>query len=245
MILLSVWLLLVFLLGASVGSFLNVCVVRIPHYEKSVLWPGSHCFNCFQPIGWYDNLPLVSYWLLRGRCRTCKAPFSIRYFLTELFTGLGFAGLFYLEVFRNVHRFGDPAGFNPIFLQFGLVPAAGWIVWGYHAILLSFLIVVSLSDIDHLEIPMSVTVTGMVVGLVGSVLFPWPWPWPADQPNLLWKVVFPGPALHGLGVRVLATGLYPWPVWDELPAWMPHGSRLAGLATGLAGLLAGLLPRAV
>jgi leader peptidase (prepilin peptidase)/N-methyltransferase len=60
MILLSVWLLLVFLLGASVGSFLNVCIVRIPHYEKSVLWPGSHCFNCFQPIRRYDNLPLVS-----------------------------------------------------------------------------------------------------------------------------------------------------------------------------------------
>lgn len=245
MILLCVWLLLVFLLGACVGSFLNVCVVRIPHYEKSILWPGSHCFHCYQPIRWYDNLPLVSYWLLRGRCRTCKAPYSIRYFLTELGTGLAFAGLFYLEAHHNVHRFGSQAGFDAFQIQFGLIPPAAWVVWGYHSILLSFLIVVSLSDIDHLEIPMSVTVTGMIVGLIGSVLFPWPWPWPIEQPNLLWKTVAYGPTLSGWGVKTPVTGLYPWPVWDELPAWMPHGSRLAGLATGLAGLLAGLLPRVV
>src|SRR5262245_29582330 len=177
MILLSVWLLLVFLLGAAFVSFLNVCVVRIPRYEKSIFWPRSQCFSCLQRIRWYDNRQLLNYWMLRGRCRTCKAPFSIRYWLTELVTGLAFASLFYLEVFHNVHRYGPNAGFEPIFLQFGVVPWQGWVVWGYHAVLLSFLIVVSLSDIDHLEIPMSVTVTGMAVGLVGAVLFPWPWPW--------------------------------------------------------------------
>src|SRR5947209_3479970 len=95
------WLPFVFALGAAVGSFINVCAYRLP-YEKSLFWPGSRCGKCYQPIRWYDNLPLLSYWVLRGRCRTCGATFSIRYFLVELFTGLAFVGLFYLEIVRNV-----------------------------------------------------------------------------------------------------------------------------------------------
>src|SRR5262245_61340638 len=102
MALLIIWLVLLFLMGSAVGSFLNVCVYRSP-CEKSLLWPGSRCGRCLQPVRWYDNLPLVSYWLLRGRCRHCGARFSARYFLVELLTGLGFAGLFYLEVVANVH----------------------------------------------------------------------------------------------------------------------------------------------
>src|SRR5262249_50510800 len=82
----------------ALGSFINVCVSRLP-YEKSLLWPGSRCGSCFQPIKLLDNIPLVSYWVLRGRCRTCGARFSIRYFLVELFTALAFAGLFYLDVY--------------------------------------------------------------------------------------------------------------------------------------------------
>src|SRR5947209_16126703 len=95
------WHVAVFLLGAAVGSFLNLCACRLP-YEKSTLWPGSHCPRCFQAIRWYDNLPLLGYWILRGRCRTCGERFSIRYFLVELFTGLVWAGLFYLVIDRNV-----------------------------------------------------------------------------------------------------------------------------------------------
>ncbi len=92
---------IVFLFGACVGSFLNVCAYRLP-FEKSVLWPGSRCGSCLQPVRWYDNLPLLSYWLLRGRCRDCGATFSSRYFWVELATGLAFLGLFYLEVILNV-----------------------------------------------------------------------------------------------------------------------------------------------
>ena len=61
-----VWLFLVFVLGAIVGSFVNVCVARLP-LEKSILWPGSRCGSCLQRVRWYDNLPLLSYWLLRGQ----------------------------------------------------------------------------------------------------------------------------------------------------------------------------------
>src|SRR5947208_13206977 len=95
------WLVFAFLLGTAVGSFLNVCAYRLP-YEKSVLWPGSRCGSCYQAIRWYDNIPLLSYWLLRGRCRICGATFSPRYFLVELFTGLAFAALFYLEIYQNI-----------------------------------------------------------------------------------------------------------------------------------------------
>src|SRR5207244_12084750 len=95
------WLFVVFVLGTIVGSFLNVCIYRIP-LEKSILWPGSRCGSCLQPVRWYDNIPLLSYLLLRGRCRTCHSAFSARYFLIELLTGLCFVGLFYLEIVDNV-----------------------------------------------------------------------------------------------------------------------------------------------
>src|SRR5215813_13336840 len=92
----------VFVGGALLGSFLNVCVARLPQ-EKSLLWPpGSRCGRCFQPVRWYDHLPLVSYWVLRGRCRSCGAAFSVRYFVVELFTGLAFVGLFHAEIVLNL-----------------------------------------------------------------------------------------------------------------------------------------------
>src|SRR5438270_1536709 len=86
-------LLFVFVFGTIVGSLLNVCIYRIP-LEKSIIWPGSRCSNCLQAVRWYDNIPLLSYLRLRGRCRTCHARFSSRYFWIELLTGLCFAGLF-------------------------------------------------------------------------------------------------------------------------------------------------------
>jgi leader peptidase (prepilin peptidase)/N-methyltransferase len=97
------WLVTAFVLGSVVGSFLNVCIARMP-LEKSILWPGSRCTQCFQGIKWYDNLPLVSYLWLRGHCRQCGSRFSVRYFIVERLTGLGFAGLFYAEVVGNVHN---------------------------------------------------------------------------------------------------------------------------------------------
>src|SRR5262245_59427002 len=100
---LAFWLILVFVTGASVGSFLNVCMSRLP-FEKSLLWPSSRCGNCIQPIHWYDNLPIISYLWLRGRCRTCGQSYSIVYCLVELGTALGFVGLFLLEVVMNVHN---------------------------------------------------------------------------------------------------------------------------------------------
>ena len=67
--------LIIFVFGAVVGSFLNVCILRIPKSE-SVVYPGSHCPNCKAPIAFYDNLPLISFLLLRGRCRSCGEGIS-------------------------------------------------------------------------------------------------------------------------------------------------------------------------
>src|SRR5438874_12131408 len=102
MIALVYWLVLAFVLGAAIGSFVNVAAARLP-LEKSLIWPGSRCGRCLQPVRWHDNLPLLSYLWLRGRCRSCGQSFSIAYFLVELATALGFCLVFYLEVLVNVH----------------------------------------------------------------------------------------------------------------------------------------------
>src|SRR5436189_6416540 len=93
-------LLVVFIFGALVGSFCNVAIARMP-YEKSLLWPGSSCGSCYQPVRWYHNLPLISYLWLGGKCNSCGAAYSGRYFWIELAAGLGFVGLFLLAVVRT------------------------------------------------------------------------------------------------------------------------------------------------
>src|SRR5688500_14749752 len=100
MTLLALWFVLVFLVGLCVGSFLNVCIARLP-YEKSLLWPRSRCGSCLQPVRWSDNVPLVSYLALGGRCRACGARIPLRYPLVELGTALAFVGLFWAEMVAN------------------------------------------------------------------------------------------------------------------------------------------------
>lgn len=75
------------LFGAIIGSFLNVCIYRIPK-EKSIVWPSSFCPKCGKPIKWYDNIPVLSYIILGGKCRACKQPISLQYPLVEAFTAL-------------------------------------------------------------------------------------------------------------------------------------------------------------
>jgi len=86
-------LILLFVLGGSVGSFLNVCIVRIPE-KLSIVMPPSHCPRCKKPIAFYDNIPLLSYMILGGRCRNCKQPIPFRYFVVELLTAAVLPGLY-------------------------------------------------------------------------------------------------------------------------------------------------------
>ena len=78
------------LFGALVGSFLNVCIYRLPR-GTSIVWPPSACARCQRPLSWYENIPIVSYVVLRGRCRTCAQPISYRYPIVELMTAAMFA----------------------------------------------------------------------------------------------------------------------------------------------------------
>lgn len=231
--LLLAWFGCIFALGAVVGSWLNVCIVRIP-YEKSVLWPSSRCGNCFRPVRWYDNIPLISYWILRGRCRSCGETFSMRYFFVELLTGLVFVALFWIEILQNVSNIPLFARDEEL-IAIGALPKQAWFFWMGHAILASFLIVTTVTDLDHLEIPLPVTIAGTVAGLVLATCFPWPWPSTSAEVA----------AAARTNVRhvVAVLGWQPWPLWrpDQLPSWLAPGSWQLGLATGLAGVLAGII----
>jgi leader peptidase (prepilin peptidase)/N-methyltransferase len=223
------WMFLVFVIGVCAGSVINYCFYRLP-MEKSLFWPGPRCGRCLQPIRWFDNVPLVSYCLLRGRCRGCGEHISLRYPIVELLTGLLFAGLFYAEIGRNVLGLAYLQAYRSA-IAAGDIPTAAWAVFGCHAILVCFLLLTSLCDLDDMAIPLPISITGTLIGLACSALFPWPFP----------DVGKPLPPGGGLIPLRLPTGLYPWPVWYPLPLGLPAGSWQFGLASGLAGAFAGMM----
>ncbi len=142
------------MLGACVGSFLNVCIHRLPT-GKSIVWPPSHCTVCLAPIVWYDNIPVVSYFVLRGKCRQCGTRFSVRYALVEAASGLVFFG-FWLAYF-----------------VFGVREGAAHVgVYMVHMVLASALLASGVIDFERKEIYTSVTNVALAVGLVGSFLWP-------------------------------------------------------------------------
>ena len=141
----TIFQILAFIYGLCIGSFMNVCIYRVP-LSRSLIKPASACPRCGRPIPFYDNIPLVSFLLLRGRCRNCGAGISWRYPLVELLGGL--TGL------ACVARFGP-----------GL-PALVYFVF------CAVLIVVTFIDIDHGIIPDVITLPGIVLALAASFLLP-------------------------------------------------------------------------
>ncbi len=132
---------LVFIFGSVVGSFLNVCIHRMPLGE-SIVWPHSHCPKCKKKIPTYDNIPFLSYIALKGKCRFCKESISLRYPLVELLTALMFLVVF--------NRYGLSYDFF-IFILF---------VCG--------LIIATFVDIQHRIIPDEISVGGLIVGFILS-----------------------------------------------------------------------------
>jgi len=126
----------IFFLGSCIGSFLNVCIYRLPE-SKSIVRPGSACPKCGTPIKFYDNIPILSYLWLRGKCRRCGSLISIRYPLVELLSGL-----FALSMF----------------LKFGPSPEAV----AYY-LLICALLVITFIDIDHQIIPDVITLPGIPI----------------------------------------------------------------------------------
>lgn len=147
------------LFGACVGSFLNVCIYRIP-LDLSVAHPRSHCMNCQKLIPWYWNIPILSYFMLRGRCRYCKAPFSFRYAFVELLTAL---------LFVLVCAAFPPGDAAPI-LGFVRLPSVASVPVAW--LFLSGLIIGTFVDFDHYIIPDSVTIGGAVAGILVSAVVP-------------------------------------------------------------------------
>ena len=134
-----------FVFGAVVGSFLNVCIYRLPKGE-SVVFPPSHCPGCDSRIAWYDNVPVVSYLLLRGRCRSCRASISPQYPLVEAINAL-------LTLFLFV-QFGLSFAFLVLFL------------------FCSALVVITFIDLEHQIIPDVISLPGIIAGFAFSFFIP-------------------------------------------------------------------------
>jgi leader peptidase (prepilin peptidase) / N-methyltransferase len=135
----------IFLLGLAFGSFLNVCIYRLPK-GLSVVWPASKCPRCDTPIKVYDNVPVIGWLLLRGRCRQCRARISPRYLAVELMVGLLFVVCYW---------------------KFGLTLAA------LKCCVLGFLLIgLIFTDAETKLLPDKLTLTGLALGLVFSLLVP-------------------------------------------------------------------------
>ena len=132
--------------GLAVGSFLNVCIHRLPGRE-SIAWPASHCTACQRTLAWFENVPVVSWLVLRGRCRTCGARIGLTYPLVELVTGMVFAGGY---------------------LLYGVTP-----LLAVRLLFACAMIVLFVIDLRHRILPNVITLPGIVAGLIfGSMLPP-------------------------------------------------------------------------
>lgn len=143
----SDWLMLAaFCLGCIIGSFLNVCIYRIPE-GLSIVAPPSSCPHCAHRIRWNENIPVISYLFLRGKCSSCNTHISLRYPAIEALTGVMFALVLY------------SFGFSHATLVYWLLCAA--------------LIVISFIDLDHQIIPDVISLPGILIGFLCSFFIPW------------------------------------------------------------------------
>lgn len=146
------WYFIVFVVGTCIGSFLNVCIWRIPRGE-SLMYPSSHCPKCGHEISWFENIPLVSWLALRAKCSKCKEKISGRYFFVELLTGM----IFLLFWHKTIICF---------------LPVSMFLV--YIAIIMLVVTTIYI-DAEHRIIPNEMTYSVMICGLILSVAFPENW----------------------------------------------------------------------
>jgi leader peptidase (prepilin peptidase)/N-methyltransferase len=139
---------LVVLLGLCVGSFLNVCIYRLPRRE-SLLHPRSRCTSCGRELSWFDNVPVLSWVTLRGRCRTCRAPVSRMYPAVEIVTALVFVSAYVL---------------------YGIT-----LLGGVRVMFACALIVLFVIDLQHRILPNAITLPGIVIGFLCSLFLPPGW----------------------------------------------------------------------
>jgi len=146
-----------FAIGACIGSFLNVVIYRLPK-DLSLIHPGSACPSCKTPIAFYDNIPLLSWLWLCGKCRKCKARISPRYFIVELLTALLFVALYWIY-FQTSLRRGIGGFFD-----------GGFVVYLVHIIMLAAFVAASAIDLEFYVIPLSICWVVTAVGFAGSAI---------------------------------------------------------------------------
>ena len=240
------WLVLPFMfwMGACIGSFLNVCVYRIPLANslwdqlKSIADRGSFCPRCKTPIRWYDNIPIFGWLSLRGRCRACEQRISMRYPLVELFNALLFVLVYWLEV---PFGFSQELAKSSVFADLGpqAIPGLGGLSplmflhlrVVFHLVLIEAMLVATLIDWDLMIIPDGTTIPQTIFAVIASTIFGTLHLVPAwhQDPHLLrdFRITIP-------------QALHPWltPEWS-VPEWFTTSPHLHGLLVSLAGLVVG------
>jgi leader peptidase (prepilin peptidase)/N-methyltransferase len=204
------------ILGLIVGSFLNVVIHRVP-LEKSIIKPRSQCPACGAPIKFYDNVPVLSYILLGGKCRACKAGISLIYPGVELFTAFTF-----WFSYRYFHDSPVHAGFTILFL--------------------CLLLVLALIDLKHMILPLEISIGGAVVFLGYSFFNPFITPFEAFATAAGAALAFTGIYVFYIKVRKIE-GLGQGDIWMMLLLGAFLGLNklvVAILAASLSGLLTGL-----
>jgi leader peptidase (prepilin peptidase) / N-methyltransferase len=205
--------------GAIVGSFLNVVILRLPDDRQSIVYPASHCPRCSSPLHWYENIPIISYLLLRGRCSHCQERISLQYPLVELMMAVLAAALMY---------------------KFQLsVAAAGYFLF------CAALLVIIVIDIHHQIIPDVISLPGIILGVVFSFISPTV-TWQSSLigvlvgGGILYAVAFFYYLLRkvdGLGggdIKLLAM-IGAWLGWQSLP-FVIFASSFSGSVVGLIAM---------
>lgn len=162
------------LLGAIVGSFLNVVILRLPSEDESIVFPASHCPRCQNILSWYENIPVISFLALRGRCRHCHERISLQYPVVEICMALLSAAL--------VHRFGLS------------ISSAGYFIF------CAALLVIIWIDIEHQIIPDVISLPGIILGFIFSLV----------SPALTWQDSLIGLFLGGGVLYAIALLYYLW-----------------------------------
>jgi len=218
-----------FAMGACIASFLNVCIWRIPRGEN-IAYPPSHCPNCNAPIRWYQNIPILSWCCLRGKCANCHQPISMRYTIVELMGGVFFL-LAYMQWGMPFFLGGAP--------MLGLTQAhALWFVpasW----VILAWLMLMAFIDLENSFFPSVLLYAGMVMGPVLSFLVPELQGETQRLPALYWSL---GAEAIGFGslwlVRVLGTkAVRKWKNDPELEALGDGDPYFLGAVGGFFGPL--------
>lgn len=228
-----------FVLGSVIGSFLNVCIYRIPTKDKfldqlkALVHPPSTCPRCFNRLKLQDNIPIFGWIKLGGKCRFCQKSIAMRYPLIELLNGLLFVLVYWFEIPYgwgvSVTDSCNYAVNGPQIIADGL-SVSGWLHWryAYHMVLVEALLVASMIDLDLRIIPDGSTLPAMAVGFIGSAML---------SQIFLVPVWFQSPSVQNQILTTIPEAWH-WPT-VAYPEWITAYPRLHGLSVSLAGFVVG------